>query len=117
MTAPPVTTQPVTTSSSNKIHGSKSSTSAAAVAAATAAAAVTSKLFAEDLSVSESTDITDVTAKSHSVNSYATSLQAEVGSTYFSTVNAVNAAAALNPFRFQRHLNLDTGKLNFLNKI
>lgn len=60
----------------------------------------------DDVTVSESTDITDVTAKSHSVNSYSTSMQAEIGSGRFGS-NSINSAA-LNPFRYQRHINLDT---------
>ena len=65
------------------------------------------------MSVSETTDITDVTAKSHSINSYSTSLQAEIGSGCQGHFGANNSNAAAAAYRYHRHhLNLDTSMIN-----
>lgn len=67
------------------------------------------RYFTEDVSVSETTDITDVTAKSHSINSYSTSLQAEIGSGCQGHFGANSSNAAAAAYRYHRHhLNLDT---------
>ena len=70
------------------------------------------RYFTEDVSVSETTDITDVTAKSHSINSYSTSLQAEIGSGCQGHFGANSSNAAAAAYRYHRHhLNLDTSMI------
>lgn len=102
----------MTTETAGLVNNSKSAKSAAVNNVSNCVAAAC-KYFTEDVSVSESTDITDVTAKSHSVNSYSTSMQAEIGSSHFSSTLNAATAAALNAYRYQKHINIDAGSCYF----